>query len=128
METTPSTGSNAPGQPEVLPSSSDEIVLVLTTLPAETDIRGFLQPLLESRLIACASVLAPVRSMYRWDGVMVESVEQQVLLKTTATCLARLRENTLARHPYEVPEWLVVPVTDGLPAYLSWVRAETSAP
>jgi periplasmic divalent cation tolerance protein len=101
---------------------------VFTTLPTDTDAHAFLRPLLESRLIACGSVLAPVRSVFRWDGAVTEAVEQQVLLETTASRLQRLRDDALTRHPYEVPEWLVVPVTDGLPAYLDWVRAETGTP
>jgi periplasmic divalent cation tolerance protein len=105
--------------------TTDDIALVFTTLPADVDAAAFLRALLEAELIACGSVLSPVRSVYRWDGAVVESIEQQLLLKTTTRCLARLRDTALALHPYDVPEWLVVPVSDGLPAYLAWVRAET---
>jgi periplasmic divalent cation tolerance protein len=126
METTPPPSVNAPVPPVVL-SADDTVVLVLTTLPADADACVFVRPLLEARLVACASVLAPVRSVYRWDGAVVESAEQQLLLKTTAGCLERLQAAALAQHPYDLPEWLVVPVTAGLPAYLGWVVAETAS-
>ncbi|MFN3681874.1 MAG: divalent cation tolerance protein CutA [Nitrospira sp.] len=29
-------------------------------------------------------------------------------------------------HPYQVPEMLVLSVTDGLPQYIEWVMKETS--
>ncbi|MCE2902914.1 MAG: divalent-cation tolerance protein CutA [Gemmatimonas sp.] len=103
-------------------------MLVFTTLPAEVDARAFVQPLLEARLIACGTVLAPASSVYRWDGAVVESAEQQVLLKTTTGTLERLRDAALAHHPYDVPEWLIVPVAGGLPTYLAWVRGETAVP
>jgi periplasmic divalent cation tolerance protein len=31
-----------------------------------------------------------------------------------------------ALHPYELPEIVAVPITDGLPAYLDWIAAETA--
>lgn len=128
MKTTPPRDANA-SVPSVVhsPAADDAVVLVLTTLPADADARAFVHPLLEAHLVACASVLAPVRSVYRWDGAMVESAEQQLLLKTTAGCLERLQAAALAQHPYDVPEWLVVPVAGGQPSYLDWVVAETAS-
>jgi hypothetical protein len=32
---------------------------------------------------------------------------------------------TNTRHPYEVPSVIAVPILDGSPAYLEWIRSET---
>ena len=38
---------------------------------------------------------------------------------------AALEAAIRARHPYELPEIIAVPITHGLPEYLQWVTAET---
>lgn len=30
------------------------------------------------------------------------------------------------KHPYDVPQWIILPVTGGSEAYLSWVVEETA--
>jgi len=50
-----------------------------------------------------------------------------LLIKTTAARYAALEAAIRARHPYELPEIVAVPVTQGLPGYLDWVAAETAA-
>ena len=67
-----------------------------------------------------------MRSVYRWKGAIETAEERQVLIKTTRRRLADLQSSLAARHPFEVPEFLVLPVADGSPAYLQWLRAETA--
>ncbi len=38
-----------------------------------------------------------------------------------------LRETILDCHPYELPEIIALPITDGLPGYLSWINARLEA-
>ena len=103
-----------------------DIVLVLTTVPVELDVDELVRPLVEKRLAACVNVLPPMRSVYRWKGAIETAEERQVLIKTTRRRLADLQSSLAARHPFEVPEFLVLPVADGSPAYLQWLRAETA--
>lgn len=102
------------------------VVLALTTWPADTDPGVFARTLLEARLVACVSMLPGVRSVYRWQGRIEENAEVLLLLKTTADRVPLLREHMVSHHPYEVPELLVFPAGDGLPAYLAWVREEVA--
>jgi len=97
-------------------------VLVLTTLPADADAGAFGRVLVEERLAACVSVLGPLRSIYRWNGAIEESREQQLVIKTDASAVEALKRRIGTLHPYDVPELLVVPVSDGGEAYVSWVR------
>jgi periplasmic divalent cation tolerance protein len=48
------------------------------------------------------------------------------MIKTRGALYAPLEAAILARHPYELPEIVVVPISHGLPAYLQWIAAETS--
>jgi periplasmic divalent cation tolerance protein len=104
-----------------------DIVLVLTTVGESTDIDGLAATLVDERLAACVNVLPAMDSIYRWQGRVERDRERQVVIKTTAARVTALRERLLQLHPYEVPELLVLAVTDGAQSYLDWVRAETAS-
>ncbi len=110
-------------------TSPSRPVLVLTSCPAPTaerDVAAELaRALVEERLAACVSVLAGVRSTYRWQGQLCTEGEVLCLIKTTAGRRDALLARLAALHPYEVPEGLVLPVEDGLRPYLAWLAAET---
>jgi len=100
-----------------------EIVIAFTTLPAEFDALALARELVESRVVACVTLLPPVQSIYEWEGTLTIDREQQLLMKTTRSLVADLWDALRTRHPYQVPEFLVVPVAEGNPAYLKWVQA-----
>ena len=98
-----------------------EIVLALSTFPLGVDVEALASELLDLGVAACVTVLPHVRSVYKWDGATERSDEQQLLIKTSRERVEALWTALKARHPYEVPEFVVVPVLDGNPAYLRWV-------
>lgn len=98
-----------------------EYVLVLTTYPADGDADTLARTLVDERLAACVSVLPPMQSTYRWKGEVETTGERQVLIKTKAAQVAALETRMKQLHPYEVPEFLVLTVDAGSPAYLSWL-------
>jgi periplasmic divalent cation tolerance protein len=99
-------------------------LVVLTTLGSEGEARRLAATLLETRLIACATILPGARSLYRWKGELKEEAEVVVLLKTDASKWEALVSAIRASHPYEVPELLALPVERGLDTYLSWLKSE----
>lgn len=101
------------------------VLLVVTNLPDRASAEKLADLLVEGRAAACASVLAPCRSVYRWKGALQRDEEHPVLAKTTADRYPALEALIRANHPYELPEIVAVPVERGLPAYLDWVAAET---
>jgi periplasmic divalent cation tolerance protein len=109
-------------------SADSDVLLVLSSLPDQAAAQQLARTLIERRLAACVSVLAPCTSVYRWQGVVEESAEVPVLIKTTAGRYAELESALRALHPYELPEIIAVPVLRGLPAYLDWVAGETTPP
>lgn len=104
-----------------------ETLLVITNLPDAYSAHALAGALVEARLAACVNILAPCRSVYRWQGRTENAEEVPVLIKTTAARYAALEAAIRARHPYELPEIIAVPVDRGLPEYLAWVISETSA-
>jgi len=97
-------------------------VIVLTTLGADADAAALARTIVEERLAACVNVLPTMTSVYRWKGTVEQDREQQVIMKTTADRVDVLEARVRALHPYELPEFLVLPATGGSLAYLDWVR------
>ncbi len=101
------------------------VLVVLTNCPDAASADALAAALVEARLAACVNVLAPCRSVYRWQGAVERAEEVPLLIKTTVDRYAALEAGIRARHPYEVPEIVALPVDRGLPDYLRWVAEET---
>ena len=102
-----------------------QTLLIFTNLPDAASAQTLATILVTERLAACVNVLAPCRSVYRWQGAIESAQEVPLLIKTTAARYADLEAAIRAAHPYELPEIIAVPIAHGLPDYLSWVAAET---
>ena len=105
-------------------TSTVQAVLAITTVASNADAAALVRGLLEQRLIACGSMLPAMRSMYWWEGRLVDETETLVLLKTTSNRVPELKAALAALHSYQVPELLTFEARDGLPAYLAWLAAE----
>jgi periplasmic divalent cation tolerance protein len=105
-----------------------DALLVLTNLPDTAHARALAAALVEARLAACVSILAPCRSVYRWQGRIEDTSEVPLLIKTTAACYPALEAAIRQQHPYELPEIIAVPIERGLPDYLAWLARETTQP
>jgi periplasmic divalent cation tolerance protein len=105
-----------------------EALLVLTNLPDAASARALAEHVVAERLAACVNILAPCRSVYRWQGEVEVAEEVPLLIKTRTNRYAALEAAIRARHPYELPEIVAVPISHGLPAYLGWLAAETTPP
>ena len=108
--------------------SSKQIVLVLTTLGTSADVDGFARTLVEERLAACVNVLPPMQSTYRWKGMVEQDTERQVVIKTAADRVGALRARVRELHTYDLPEFVVLVVTDGDRGYLDWVLESVAGP
>ena len=99
-----------------------ELVVALTTVPGDFDATAFAQELVGSGLAACVSILPGVTSVYTWKGAPHTDKEQQLVIKTTADAADALFALIRSRHPYDVPEFIVLPIIDGSEDYLNWVE------
>lgn len=111
-----------------MPMDGSPTLLVFTNLPDEASAELLATRLVNNRLAACVNILAPCRSVYRWQGAMESAQEVPLLIKTTRESYSALEAAIRAEHPYELPEIIAVPIALGLPGYLDWVAAETLGP
>lgn len=100
-------------------------LLVITNCPDQACAETLATALVELRLAACVNILAPCRSVYRWQGAVESAAEVPLLIKTSGERYAALEAEIRARHPYELPEIVALPIDRGLPAYLRWLDDET---
>lgn len=100
---------------------SDEIVIVLTTVGADVNAGAMANTLVEEQLAACVNVLPEMTSYFRWRGVVEQAEERQLVIKTTSARLAALEQRLHEIHPYEVPEFLVIPIDAASDAYFKWL-------
>ena len=100
-------------------------VVVLTTLEGGDDAHSLASILVTERLAACVNVLGEMESVYRWKGSVESARERQMMIKTTAERLPEVEARVRALHPYEVPEFVVLPIAGGSEKYLAWIREST---
>ncbi len=105
-----------------------DFVLALSTLPGDFDATELAQDLVGSGLAACITILPGIKSVYIWKGVPQTDQEQQLVIKTTSEQVDALWDMLRDRHPYEVPEFVVIPVVDGSEEYLKWVERSVGPP
>ncbi len=102
------------------------MIYIFWTCGNREEAKKIIHLLLEKRLIACASIVPEVESIYRWEGKIEEAKEVKVILKTQAKWFEPICALILKHGSYEVPEISQVDVAAGNPRYLSWVVDETS--
>lgn len=102
---------------------SGEIIVVLSTVSPDKS-ESLAKNLLDLRVVACVNVM-PVRSYYRWKGESMDEPEHLLIAKTTKEKTEEVITAIKSLHPYEVPEIVILPVTNGYIPYLDWVRQET---
>ena len=101
-------------------------VVVLTTIGSATDGETLARTLVTEHLAACVNLLPEMQSVYQWDGELTADRERQLIIKTTEGRLQALQARLHQLHPYDLPEFLVIPVTDGSPDYLQWLAGNTA--
>jgi len=98
-----------------------EFLVVLSTCPSIEVAEELARSLVEQGLTACVNILPRVRSIYRWKGAVHAEDEVLMVIKAVESKFAALNEAIVARHPYEVPEVVALPVADGHHPYLQWL-------
>jgi periplasmic divalent cation tolerance protein len=106
-------------------SGVTEHVVVTTTTDGEQAATTLAAGAIEARLGACAQVVGPVTSVYRWEGAVHTDTEWRVEIKTAADRAEALVEHLRRAHSYDVPEIIVTALYGGSADYLDWLVAET---
>ena len=95
--------------------------LVLCTCPDQETAEELARILLNKKCAACINILPGVISLYTWENKIEKTQEHLLLIKSTRAQFSTIQEMIVQHHPYELPEIIAVPITDGLPDYLHWI-------
>ncbi|KPK59948.1 MAG: hypothetical protein AMJ59_08770 [Gammaproteobacteria bacterium SG8_31] len=98
-----------------------KVIVAFSTCRDPAQGRALADQLVSSGLAACVNLVPGIVSVYRWQGEVQSDNECLMIIKTTAESTPALQDWILKQHPYELPEFVAVPVCDGLPDYLQWV-------
>lgn len=104
---------------------TDAAATVYAVFADRAEAERIARQMVEARLAACANILAPCRSIYRWQGAVEAAEEIPALFKTRADLAAPLIAAIAAVHSYEVPAVVRWDIADADPAYAAWIAAET---
>lgn len=100
-------------------------LIVASATDNEDAARVLVAGAVEARLGACAQIVGPITSVYRWEGKVQTDQEWRVEIKTTSDRVSELTEHIKANHSYDLPEIIATPITGGSAEYLSWLMDET---
>ncbi len=98
-----------------------KFAVVLVTAPDLKVARLLARAALSARLIACANLIQKIESHYWWRGKIESGREVLLVLKTQKSKLAAVEKLVLAKHPYDTPEFIVLPLSAGNKRYLDWL-------
>lgn len=99
-----------------------DFLVVYISAGSEEEAGRLARALVEEKLAACVTRVRSVRSTYAWKGKIETEEEELLIVKTSSARFPELAQRVRELHGYEVPEVLAVPVVDGSPAYLDWMR------
>jgi len=104
---------------------TDAIVVLINT-GSEEQATEIARALVEERLAACANIISPIRSIYRWNDRVQDETEHLMIIKTRADLFGQLESRVKEMHRYEVPEIIALPMVEGAKSYLDWVFESTT--
>ena len=110
---------------ETVIAEASEHLVVMNTCPDSETAGRIAADLVERRLAACVQVLPGLQSYFHWDGKVDCEEEHLLLIKTSSASYPALERRIRELHPYQLPEIIGVPVSKGLPGYLSWINDNT---
>jgi periplasmic divalent cation tolerance protein len=99
---------------------------VFVTAPELKTARRLARGALRERLVACANLVPKIESHYWWQGKIESGAEVLIVFKTTKAKLRAFEKFILENHPYDTPEFVVLPLSSGTDRYLDWISASVS--
>ncbi len=103
-----------------------QALVVLITVPTAEAGEQIARALLNAGLAACVNFVPSIRSLYIWQGKICDDTEILLLVKSKKELFPSLEQAVKSIHPYQTPEIITIPITDGSQAYLEWINEVTS--
>jgi len=102
----------------------ETVRVVFISIPRD-EANKLARTLVEKRLAACINIVPKIESYFRWVNKVEHDEEALLIAKTTQQRIDELMLYVQANHPYELPEVISLPLSEGLPDYVAWVKKET---
>lgn len=104
-----------------------EFLIISSSCPDLDTAKNIAHSLVNAKLAACVHIAQAITSVYVWQGEVCEEQEIPLQIKCLASNYQAIQELIIKLHPYDVPELIATPLTQGLPAYLDWIKDNTQA-
>ncbi|MDX1519170.1 MAG: divalent-cation tolerance protein CutA [Gammaproteobacteria bacterium] len=103
-------------------SEDKEYLIVLNTCPGSITAKQIAQDLVANNHAACVNIIPGIQSVFKWGNQVKNETEYLLIIKTSRDNYAVVEKRIRALHPYELPEVIAVPITEGLDGYLNWIK------
>jgi periplasmic divalent cation tolerance protein len=98
-----------------------DYIQVFTTAGTKANAQVIADALVKQHLAGCVQIVGPITSTYRWQGKVETAEEWLCIVKSRGDLYKAVEQAIREMHPYEEPEILAVPVTEGSQSYLRWL-------
>ena len=68
------------------------------------------------------NIISGVESHYWWEGKLESAQEVMLVMKTLRERVPGLEKCVRANHPYQVPEFIVLEISQGSQPYFNWIE------
>ncbi len=99
--------------------------IVYTTTDTQDSAKQIAKILVTENLAACCTITQNVSSIYFWNDIIHDEIEQLLMIKTSKERVEDIIKRIKEIHSYELPEIIAVPIVNGLPEYLDWINLTT---
>jgi periplasmic divalent cation tolerance protein len=108
-----------------MPEQMEKEIVIFITASNEDEAARIAHSLVEARLAACANIVNNIRSIYKWKGSVQDDTEVLMIVKTRKSLFSAISVKVRELHSYDVPEIIALPIIDGSPDYLNWLKEST---
>lgn len=105
--------------------SSTQGLVLMSTVPSMELAQRIAHQLVSRQLAACVQIMPQATSVYMWNDKVCEDTEHLLIIKCSQANYTAVEACIVELHPYETPEIIALPITQGLPSYLNWMNNVT---
>ena len=102
-----------------------EAIVVLVTASSVPEAKKISEKLVQKKLVACANIISPVASIFRWHDDICRESEALLILKTQKDRFEKIVSQVKKMHSYDVPEIIALPIVAGEQEFLNWIHQKT---